>query len=1376
VALEVIMLRAGGIINVQSDRPRSDGHPRFAAFISYSHADTKWGRWLHKALETYRLPRSLVGTTNRAGQVLESRLGKVFRDRDELTSAPSLEQSIRDALERSNNLVVVCSPRSARSAYVNQEVIEFKKLGKPEHVHALIVDGEPNASRSQERADEECLPAALRFDVGVDGRLSTAPAKEVLACDARRTKDGKQRAKLKLIAGLLNLDFDLLYRRDQRRRRQRMAAIGTGAAAILAVVSVLGWQAWISQKEAAERARLNRHEAYVAAVNLAEKSHREQSPSRVVALLAAQAPQTDTEDLREFAWRRMWRLYHGERSSLRFQASAQSGADLAISLDGRTLAVALEGGGPVIVWDAETGEERHRLVGHGRDAFTDLAFVPGGNALLSAGEDGTVRLWDTQSGEEQRILHHDQPVTGMLTSPDGRRLATSVSGGWHSFSLWDLSTGESRQIETLGQRGSPCMWFFTPDGETFALGYERGRVVLHDAKTGAIRSELTSERDGRCASAAISPNGATVAMALEVGSDGSEVRLLDRRSGREGLILQVPDTEDNGIIDLSFSPDGRTIVLVIGDPDIASPKQTSKVVGWDVASGRERFTLGQDETGFASLFAFAPDGRAFATAGEDNVIRLWDAETGTLRNVLGLHHDRIWEMAFSADSKTLGTVSRDQTAKLWHVDILPETLLVPRRPSNHSAVAFSADGTRIATGSWDGVLELWDTASHEKVMDLQAHARAIDAITFSPDGRLVASAAQDGIVKIWDAQTLTEHRSFTGHPGWVSTFFFDGRSVIHLTPGGVTAAGAGRVHAWNLETGSEVAGLAEPARVVAVSQNGERIATIGGYDDGSGSCKLTLWDLGAGASQVLTQCQGAGADLTRAAFSPDGQYLAVGGPELPVSPRNNAGRPPSGAMLYHLGAPTERTVLEFPVRFDSDGSLEALEFSPDGRTLATVSIPFGENLARDDQYRAAITLWRVPSGEKLTMFVERNDLVCDGYRGSGCARYVRFSPDGRFLAYVSGARPPQAGSNEIVIWDLISGRRQAREVSAQVNDFVFAPDSKTFATVTNSSGPADPVVLWSVQQVETEGILGYEGVRLDEVAVTDEGAVVALVTEGGAVTRGQRRLWNLTYGETLPLPELGTEDEAVAAVLSPDGRTVAFANGEARLLLWDLVEGRRIATFEGTLPTDGVFDGVRGSGTFSPDGRLIATVQEETIILRDIVAGTQRATFSGTGLTAISANGIIAATPIDCHTLRVYNLASQREELLSELGDQCIRAVAVSPDGETIVTAGGYGRDAEARLWSVETGELRASLDEYAADAAILAFSPEGRTLATAGVGGSVDLWDPEIGRRLMTLDGPKGIAGLGFSADGRTLAVAYPHHVRLWHAIPRTSLPALAN
>lgn len=224
---------------------------KYRAFISYSHRDEKWAAWLHAALETYRVPKALVGKTTAFGTI-PNRLAPVFRDRDELASATDLGQELTQALRDSACQIVICSPAAARSRWVNEEVITFKRLGRSNRVFCLIVDGEPNASSPDQ---QEAFPEGVRFKIGADGQLSREPA-EPIAADVRPGKDGKTNAKLKIVAGMLGIGLDGLKQREQARRQRRLMVLAAAAVVGMTITSVLAATAWLARLEAeSQRAR-----------------------------------------------------------------------------------------------------------------------------------------------------------------------------------------------------------------------------------------------------------------------------------------------------------------------------------------------------------------------------------------------------------------------------------------------------------------------------------------------------------------------------------------------------------------------------------------------------------------------------------------------------------------------------------------------------------------------------------------------------------------------------------------------------------------------------------------------------------------------------------------------------------------------------------------------------------------------------------------------------------------------------------------------------------------------------------------------------------------------------------------------------------------
>jgi tetratricopeptide (TPR) repeat protein len=236
--------------------------PKYRAFISYSHRDSRWASWLHASLEKYRLPKALIGTVTARGEV-PKRIAPIFRDRDELPSATDLGTLLNAALADSANQIVICSPQAAKSKWVNEEILAFKRLGREDRIFCLVVGGEPNASDMPGREEEECFPPALRFRLGPDGELGTART-EPIAADARPGKDGKSNASLKLISGLLVVGFDSLRRREQQRRNRRLFAFSCAAMAGMVLTTGLAAAALIARATAQRQTVIAKREAETA--------------------------------------------------------------------------------------------------------------------------------------------------------------------------------------------------------------------------------------------------------------------------------------------------------------------------------------------------------------------------------------------------------------------------------------------------------------------------------------------------------------------------------------------------------------------------------------------------------------------------------------------------------------------------------------------------------------------------------------------------------------------------------------------------------------------------------------------------------------------------------------------------------------------------------------------------------------------------------------------------------------------------------------------------------------------------------------------------------------------------------------------------------
>ncbi len=203
---------------------------RYRAFLSYSHKDAAAAGRLHRRLEAWRIPRRLVGRETGRGAV-PARLWPIFRDREELPAAADLSETVREALARSDALIILCSPAAAESLWVAEEIRVFRELHPDRPILAAILEGDP----------PDCFPDLLR---------AMGEGHEPLATDLRRERDGERLGLLKLVAGITGLGLDDLVQRDATRRVRRVMAVTAVAVVAMLVMAALTLVAIGARREA----------------------------------------------------------------------------------------------------------------------------------------------------------------------------------------------------------------------------------------------------------------------------------------------------------------------------------------------------------------------------------------------------------------------------------------------------------------------------------------------------------------------------------------------------------------------------------------------------------------------------------------------------------------------------------------------------------------------------------------------------------------------------------------------------------------------------------------------------------------------------------------------------------------------------------------------------------------------------------------------------------------------------------------------------------------------------------------------------------------------------------------------------------------------
>ncbi|HTL72064.1 MAG TPA: alanine-zipper protein [bacterium] len=219
------------------------------AFLSYSQQDNCevrpdapevcrlcWGDWLNDVLKTFSIPAIFAGQINARGEIIPERIDPIFQDREEQPGNVTLSEEARQALTQSKCLIVICSPRSAKSLHVNEAVRYFKQLGRGNRILPIVIAGEPHASEGNKPGispDDECFVPALRHPVKPDGTLDVtrrdrgsifadarhgADKREILANDHQNGEMELEIARIQLIAGLIGVGFNGLWERELKQR------------------------------------------------------------------------------------------------------------------------------------------------------------------------------------------------------------------------------------------------------------------------------------------------------------------------------------------------------------------------------------------------------------------------------------------------------------------------------------------------------------------------------------------------------------------------------------------------------------------------------------------------------------------------------------------------------------------------------------------------------------------------------------------------------------------------------------------------------------------------------------------------------------------------------------------------------------------------------------------------------------------------------------------------------------------------------------------------------------------------------------------------------------------------------------------------------
>lgn len=556
------------------------------------------------------------------------------------------------------------------------------------------------------------------------------------------------------------------------------------------------------------------------------------------------------------------------------------------------------------------------------------------------------------------------------------------------------------------------------------------------------------------------------------------------------------------------------------------------------------------------------------------------------------------------------------------------------------------------------------------------HANGTGGITFSPDGLLAASASNDSTAKLWRVA--------------------DGQLLHTFTTGGLTI---GTLHS-----------------VMFSPDNADLLFTGTG-----GAYRVRLSD---GALTNSYCCLETG---YATAFSPDGQYLAVGGSESGLEEATLLVRLADNAIVHTFIKNVQHYVF-------------SVAFTPDSQYLIT-----GSGSAFSSGNLGVIRYWRIADGVEVLTINAHNKRVLA----------IDVSPDGTLIASA-------AGDGQVKLWDLATGTfvRQLDGHTGEVYGVKFSPHGDQLA----SCGQDGTVRVW---QTDTGEQLYATPAHTGSVGGVDWSPSGKQLLSGGGKVFGSGdaavRVWNADSGTPVQnFTQYTATQEAVAT--SPVANLVATGGYDGVVVLRDATTG----TFVRSMPSGGAIISL----AFAPDGATLASGSwDRTLRLFDVATGALLHTLPGytsavEGL-AISPDGTYVAGGDWDGPVMVWRIADGAPIATYAADNIGGRALAFAPDGQVLAVAGSSG----VQLRSFPAGAVVRTLAGPASGVQAIAFAPDGNEIATGSGDHTVRTWDPVSGALRRTFTGhAHTVQTVAYGADGRLLLSAgevYDRTVRLWN--PRT-------